>query len=289
VSRVHATRLGVSLKEVRALLATEHHRHARRRLRALEMILSGATIGRAAKAAKTSKAMIEAWLRVVRKGGCSGLLNAAFGVLSEERMSAHETNALREQIRLALMAGVNWRLGKRLMALDRLLAGEDRERVARDACVWPDTLRSWLATVRDKGLSEMIARKDCRARPRDRNLDARQLRAWARSEANPRVARRLRALAYVADGLGINDAALRAKSSDTALRDWILRFHQGGVEALHDRKLGRLEQREELKAFVRRNAKIGHEKLCRLVQARFGVGVSARYVQQAAKEVAGAS
>lgn len=61
------------------------------------------------------------------------------------------------------------------------------------------------------------------------------------------------------------------------------------ITKLKEAEPGRSEQRHELKAFIRRNAAVGHKELCRRVQARFGVRYSPRYVGQVAKETVGKS
>jgi hypothetical protein len=121
----------ITLSKIGRLLASEHHRHDRRRLFALKLILMGATVERAAGAARTTKATIEGWLRTVRRGGIEALLEVPKYAWIERRMDAREVTRLRSEIRKALRDGVNPRLAERLTVMDRVLAEGDVERVAR--------------------------------------------------------------------------------------------------------------------------------------------------------------
>ena len=153
MSRIHSKRLGLGLAEVRTYLAGEHRPIMRKRLRALQMVLKGATVRRAAKAVNASPSTVETWLRIVRAGGCAGLLSAGPKTLG---IQPAFDNALREQIRTALAGHLPLRLRKRLTAIARLLAGEIPEQVALDMYVHGGTLGSWMAELRKTGLSEIL-------------------------------------------------------------------------------------------------------------------------------------
>lgn len=153
MSRIHAKRLGISQAEVSRYLSTEHRPLMRKRLRTLQMLLKGATVRRAANAANVSVLALETWLRVVRAGGCEGLLTVGQKML---RIQSARDNALRDQIRAALDSEPSLRLRKRLIAMDRLLAGEKPEHVALDMRVHGGTLELWFAELRKTGLSEII-------------------------------------------------------------------------------------------------------------------------------------
>jgi transposase len=260
--------------------------------------LKGATIRRAAKAAGSNAAAVEGWLRALRNGGPAAFFAAPpkYAVpgidpvkFLDECADVAETDKLRAQIRSALGGRVGWRLKNRLMAVDRVLAGEQRSEVAQDMSIFTATLGKWIAAVRNEGLAKMVSRNDGRARRNDGELDAEQLRALARAEASPRVARRLLALAYVADGLGIEDAAIRMSVCGGSLLDWILRFRQGGVEALRNRELGPVAERRKLKAYIHHHAAVGYEELCKKIQARFGVRFSRVYVRRITRKATGQS
>jgi Helix-turn-helix domain len=157
MSRIHSKRLGITLEEISTYLATEHRPLMRKRLRILQMLLRGATVRRAAKAANISVLALESWLRIVRAGGCEGLLTIGPKML---RIQLARDNALRDQIRAALDGEVSLRLRKRLIAMDRLLAGENPEYVALDMRVHGGTLGKWITEVRKTGLSEILGWKN---------------------------------------------------------------------------------------------------------------------------------
>jgi transposase len=157
MGRIHKLRLGVSPENVNHHLAREHRPGMRKRLRALQMLLKGATVGRAAKAANVSKLSVEAWLRIVRKWGCSGLLSV---LKPHGNQTATDEAVVREQIRIALESKLSLRLRKRLVAIARLLAGERPEEVAREMRIHSGALRMWIAEVRKTGLGEILGWKD---------------------------------------------------------------------------------------------------------------------------------
>ncbi len=68
------------------------------------------------------------------------------------------------------------------------------------------------------------------------NYSADDLRALARKSRDAKQARRLMALAGVADGLSRTDAAAIGLMDRQTLRDWVHRFNAQGPEGLIDRK-----------------------------------------------------
>ena len=61
------------------------------------------------------------------------------------------------------------------------------------------------------------------------------LRRLAKSESNARVSRRMLALANALSGMDRKTAAEAAGMDRQALRDWVIRYNELGVEGLHDR------------------------------------------------------
>lgn len=61
------------------------------------------------------------------------------------------------------------------------------------------------------------------------------LRRLAKSESDARVARRLLAIANALSGMSRRDAAEAAGMDRQALRDWVIRYNERGLEGLHDR------------------------------------------------------
>jgi transposase len=109
------------------------------------------------------------------------------------------------------------------------------------------------------------------------------LRKAAKAESNPRVARRLLAIANALSGMSRKEAAEAAGMDRQALRDWVIRYNLHGVDGLYDcwgdGRPPRLEPHEQaglmrivlagpdpesgLSAFTR-------EDLVRICEARFG-------------------
>ena len=61
------------------------------------------------------------------------------------------------------------------------------------------------------------------------------LRRLAKSESNARVSRRMLAIANALSGMDRKTAAEAAGMDRQALRDWVIRYNELGVEGLHDR------------------------------------------------------
>lgn len=67
------------------------------------------------------------------------------------------------------------------------------------------------------------------------DLTAVELRAFARREKDPRVARRMLAIANALDGMSRALSARLAGMDRQALRDWVIRYNEAGLEGLRDR------------------------------------------------------
>jgi len=117
------------------------------------------------------------------------------------------------------------------------------------------------------------------------DYSADDLRALARKSRNARQARRLLALAGVADGLSRTDAAAIGLMDRQTLRDWVHRFNEQGPDGLIDRKSTgpkpklTAEQRATLKVIVTAGpdpeidgvVRWRCADLVRLIKGRFGV------------------
>ncbi len=125
-------------------------------------------------------------------------------------------------------------------------------------------------------------------------VSADELRAMARESRDSRQCRRLLALAAVAEGRSRSEAAALGGMDRQTLPDWVRRFNSEGAAGLLDRKLGGRPskltsgQKAELAAI----AEAGPDReetglvrwrrvdLKRVIEQRFGVVYSARYVSQ---------
>lgn len=106
--------------------------------------------------------------------------------------------------------------------------------------------------------------------------DAVALRAQAAEQSDPRLAKRLRLIAQLAEGLGILDAAARERVNETTVRRWRGLYARGGVAALLREPMGRRprltkKQSAALAAMVRQNPRMTYLELCALVKRRFHV------------------
>jgi len=64
---------------------------------------------------------------------------------------------------------------------------------------------------------------------------ATRLRKLAKSADNPRLMRRILAIANALDGMSREEAARSAGMDRQTLRDWVLRYNEHGIEGLYDR------------------------------------------------------
>src|SRR5260370_24923927 len=67
------------------------------------------------------------------------------------------------------------------------------------------------------------------------DISARELRRRAKHEKNPRVARRLLAIANALDGMSRALSARLAGMDRQALRDWVIPYNADGLDGLKDR------------------------------------------------------
>ena len=141
--------------------------------------------------------------------------------------------AVRTEIAVALKRRLNIRLRSRLQAIDAVLAGEALEKAAALMLVQPNTIKLWLRQVRKHGITSMLAKwETVQIRPPKVNADPAILRAHAASEMDPEKRKRLIALACIAEGLSLNDAAVKSGISDGTITITIRRFQQNGIDAI---------------------------------------------------------
>jgi transposase len=143
-----------------------------------------------------------------------------------------------------------------------------------------DVVKEWVRRFRKNGMAALTPERDSHV-PRDaRNIDAKALRGLAAKELDKAVATRLLALANIADGMGVIDAAARAKASDHTVREWLVRFQKGGIEALRYRSTGRkpmlnADQLDGLKEIVLARPEMTFAEIVTAVQLRFKVSYTA--------------
>jgi transposase len=171
-------------------------------------------------------------------------------------------------------------LKSRLQGIDAALAGEPLENAAAIAGLGQATLQKWLVQVREFGITALLAYwMPFHADHLKVNADASELRAHAMREPNPRKRKRLIALACMAEGLSLNDAAVESGISDRTITTTVLRFQHGGLGAICPRKhrpTGRRpllgpKELEVVAAMIRATPQSTTEQLCAEIESRFGI------------------
>jgi transposase len=232
--------LGVSQDEVEAALARERRPGVRRRLVAVCKILEGKSIKQAARAAKATRRSVERWLRQVRQFGFQSLLTDGRHGHARRSMKPNQVSETRRQIATALAGPLKPQVRARLIAIDRVLSGRPIDEVAASARVLPNAVKSWLRTVTYGGIAPTLARWEGQGKPRPRQVDADPvaLRELAAKETNPRIRKRVLALACVAEGMGVYDAEVKVGLNRSAITKRVRRFREEGIAAFQDRKIG---------------------------------------------------
>lgn len=107
-------------------------------------------------------------------------------------------------------------------------------------------------------------------------LDAKALHALAAAEKDRHAAKRIRAVAYFAEGKSSLDVAVRVRSNMETVLGWRRTFFKRGIDGLRVARRGarcRLTPRQlrELAAFVRANPAATWSELRAFVEKRFKV------------------
>jgi transposase len=138
----------------------------------------------------------------------------------------------RAEIAAALKTRHDPRTRARLRAVDHLLAGVPLDFVAQEASVSPKVAASWLTKLERKGVAALLSKRRPPSPRRHLDADSAKLRAIAAKETRPRIAKRIRAMAHLADGMDFLAAALKERVHETTVRAWLADFREGGIKAL---------------------------------------------------------
>jgi len=279
--------LGVSEDEVKAALARERRRGVRRRLVAIREILAGKSITQAARAAKATWRSVDRWLEQVRRSGFQSLLVDGRHGHAKPRMKPSEVEQTRRQIAAALARQLKSQVRERLTAIDAVLSGRSMDEAAASARVLPDAVTRWLRVISRDGVDAAVAgwQIDRRLRPGKLDVDPTMLHELAAKEINPRIRKRIQALAYVAEGMSPLDAAVKMKVAHSAVLARVKRFQEEGFAAFQDRPpFGRPTkltepQLEELRSMVLGHPEMTYEQLRNFVRSRFRVRYSIQGLQ----------
>jgi transposase len=279
---------GINPQEVEEALAVEQCPEIRKRLQAVKLVLLGNTHAHAAKQVHRGENYVSRWVSRARLLGCSAVtLKKRAGRPS--RTAREQVKKARAQIKAALDRNTHVHLRKRLLAMDALLTGASVEQVAAELHVNSDRIGEWQRCFRKNGLAALMGAKEVNL-PRDTwNIDAKLFREMSAKEADKLVATRLLTLANIADGMGVIDAAARTKFSDATVRNWLLRFQKGGIEALrykhkHRMPMLNVAQINALKEIVLAQPKLSFAELATMVQIRFGASYTPSGINRLLKE-----
>jgi transposase len=220
------------LKKIEAALSTEPRPHIRVRLKAVMHVLGGKTREHAAKRAAANPLTVGRWVKRARQSGLKALVDDGRARKRKKPAKPAAAKRARAEIAAALKTRHDPRTRARLRAVDHLLAGVPLDFVAREASVTPRVAASWLTKLERKGVAALLGKNRPPSPKRHLDADSARLRAIAAKETKPRIAKRIRAIAHLADGLDFLAAALKEGVHETTVRAWLADFRAGGVKAL---------------------------------------------------------
>jgi hypothetical protein len=132
----------------------------RKRLRAIQAVLRGASHQQAACVAKSELSTIDSWIHLAQTGGLKALLSDLHGVPGQ--LDTDMVASRRPEIAAALKTELTSRQISRLRALDAFLSGESRDAAAHIAGIQRDALNSWIRIFLSHGIAGVIRK----AKPR---------------------------------------------------------------------------------------------------------------------------
>jgi transposase len=262
--------LRITRTEIEGLLVSETRPNIRKRLLGVHAVLCGETYDAAARIAGVGTASIIRWMRWSRKHGAAALLRNGRAPL----MTAEQMAAVRQEIEAALVGPLPHRTRQCLAAIQLALAGRTGE-AAKRAGVHQVTINRWLREFWSKGIRPFLHRYEKAAQDFDAHLA--QLHALANGEKNPNIRKRILAVAYVAAGVPVRDAAISAGLALDTVYVALHRLRKEGVNAFCNKPIAgrpvRLapDQLETVAAMVRDNPAITAHDLCARIRADFGI------------------
>jgi transposase len=262
-------------EELEAALAYEHEPWIRTRLLTLRALLGGHSPKEAAAMNGVGTASARRWVKRARAGG----LAAVLADRPRKRPITRDVVAARAEIAVALQRNLPWKLRKRLQAIDAVLADQSLEAAAAIASVKVGMLYGWIREIRERGVAVALKEREKahKIRPHALDADPVALRGHAAKEKNRHMRKRRLALAYLAEGLSPDDAAIRVGLSDCTVREYRRRFRQGGIDAVRSKPykggITKLKPQEiqAVGAVVRANPEIGPDDLRARIESEFGV------------------
>lgn len=207
---------------------------------AVSKVLAGTSIKQAARAAKATRGSVERWLKQVRRSGLRSLLLDRRRRYPKREMPPDQVQATRREIAAALERQLKPQVRSRLVAIDVVLSGQSIDTAAASALVQPNTVKAWLRVVIRDGIMLTLARWEGQGQvcPRQLDADPAALRELAAKERNPRIRKRMLALACVAEDMTPHAASMSSGLDHRAIAARMRHFRKEGVAAFQDRKIG---------------------------------------------------
>jgi len=222
MSNAPAKRL--SLTDIKAALAKERRPHIRQRLLAIKYVITGLTRVAAGHKLGVAEGTVRYWVTRARSAGLSALTATAHRPPIEKQIAKEIRDAITERLGDCRSD----RERRKLNAISAVLEGQNETAAAEQFGLCTRTLREWLAQARKHGATVLFARS-----PADQwKVDATGLRTLAERESDPQVARRLLAVAYLAEGQTLRETASQLDLPASTLGRWYHRYRAGGVNAL---------------------------------------------------------
>jgi transposase len=212
---------------------------ARRRLKAIGLVMSGRSVAYAARRTGASRASIRSWIAVAKRDGWQALISESYNNPAWRpgcKRKPYVLDVGADVIRNAVRQETRSWARRRLLAISLILEGQSVSDAARQTGRGVRTVRRWIAAVKRHGWQTLIIRN--RARPHREhqspkiNIDRDALDAVLRREPRARVRRRLEAVSLVAAGHSTSEAARRAGSGEDSVRRWVGVAKESGWQAL---------------------------------------------------------
>ena len=148
------------------------------------------------------------------------------------KMTLDQQRLTRAEIAAALKRRPNWLMRLRLIAVEMALSGRPLDEAAASANVQIPTLKAWLGLITRAGILRALEKWEGHGRPRKLDADAMALREEARKQQNPRIRKRILALACIADGMSVDDTSAQVGINHSVIYTWIRRFQTEGIAPL---------------------------------------------------------
>lgn len=264
---------GVNARDIDAALVGEDRPYIRKRLLAVQAILSGATREQAARQVRAGVGSVYRWM-MIRRGGLAAFVRGAPGLKPKDALSPSQVEKLRRDLSGVLEGSHDAEERKRLTAVLKVLSGKAMYRVATELHVKPASVAHWMKKLRRRGAASL--RMPVRVPTIE--ADPAALRRLASGERDHRFVERLWAVAGLAEGRTLSDVARRSGVHRVTLNAWCKAYRRGGIDALRPREPCIVRRRprlnpaqlDELAALIRARPGLSRWQLWEIVKRRFG-------------------